>query len=43
MSHAIVIAAALSLVWSVSDPDEIGERLTWWIVGVLAACLWSTL
>ena len=43
MSHAIVIAAAVALVWAVSDPEEIGERLTWWIVGVLAACVWAAL
>ena len=43
MSHALVLAAAASLVWAVSDPDEIGERLTWWFVGVLTACLWAML
>jgi hypothetical protein len=43
MSHALVLAVALSLVWAVSDPDEIGERLTWWLVGVLTACLWAML
>jgi hypothetical protein len=43
VSHAIVVGAVLSLVWAVSDPDEIGERLTWWIVGVLTACTWAML
>ena len=43
MSHVLVLAAVLSLVWAVSDPDEIGERLTWWLVGMLAACMWAML
>jgi hypothetical protein len=41
MSHAIVMIGVTSFAWAASNPEQIEDRLTWWVVSALAA--WAVL